>query len=605
MPSNQGVSSWTSLVAEMAAGNEHGREYRLTDQAEWSALSPLPGEIIEVELSASSRAVFQEAWAAFYIMSVRNEMDGSHVLECHFLGCEDEVEGAGLQAMFQDGPQLLHLCLSTPCVATTPLEGIHCTVVRLWKEKDFKADYVEDRIKQSIKLWKKDLGGAAPKRRARRPTPKAEPGDRKGKKKEDGEKRKVPKSKALDAAKREELKEKLKKVRKLREEGGEREKSPVEVVSGSEVDGELGSEDGTSGYSPSETLVTGAELNSKPEKKRKKREAEKDREGNRRQLVPYKDTSGGTTKGLNKQLAQKALAVTDARDKAKRQKQKRKKKDSAVELLRKILTGSKSSHKEGKKDKSKKRKRRRLRDGVIVSSSNSSDSETESPGEVEEASSEEDLEAPMRKRSRDAPGSVLSLLTEHVREQMEQEAVTEVPHKKQGITSGVKVTSFFNLHVRPAYSQSIKEMREMYMLAVTIDLLRKGDLARVGDSLASRFMAIHQALVDQSWQTARHMELFPLEEATATSSALILASRKHSRLVEKVQGKGQWGGWQGRGKGSQRPDWGGWQEGQQKGKKGKGGSPKGKGKTKGKWSNAAEPAANEWEKNKDKGESSK
>lgn len=194
---------------------------------------PLPGEIIEVELSASSRAVFEETWAAFYIKTVRNEMDGSHVLECHFLGCEDEVEGAGLGTLFQDGPQLLHLCLSAPCVATTPLEGIHCTVVRLWQEKDFKADYVGDHMKQSIKLWKKDVAGAAPKRRARRPTPKAEPAERKGKKKEEAEKRKTPKSKALDAAKREELKEKLKKVRKMREEGGDREKSPVEVVSGS------------------------------------------------------------------------------------------------------------------------------------------------------------------------------------------------------------------------------------------------------------------------------------------------------------------------------------------------------------------------------------
>ena len=194
-------------------------------------------------------------------------------------------------------------------------------------------------------------------------------------------------------------------------------------------------------------------------------------------------------------------------------------------------------------------------------------------------------------------------MTEHCREQMEQEAVTEVSNKNKGITSGVKITSFFNLHIRPAHLQSQRELREMYMLAMTIDLLRKGDLARVGDSLASRFMAIHQALVDQSWQTARHMELFPLEEATATSPALILASRKHSRLVEKVQGKGQWTPWQSKGKGTPRSDWGGWQETSQKGKKGKGGGQKGKGK--GKWSSQSEGGPNEWEKNKDKVEGSK
>ena len=144
------------------------------------------------------------------------------------------------------------------------------------------------------------------------------------------------------------------------------------------------------------------------------------------------------------------------------------------------------------------------------------------------------------------------------------------------------------------------------MLAMTIDLLRKGDLARVGDSLSARFMAIHQSLVDQSWGTARHMELFPLEETTAASSALVLASRKHSRLVDKVQGKGTWqsqGG--GKGKGSYRADWANWSEGPSKGKKGKGGAQKGKGKGKGASLASGDKAAADWERNKDKPETTK
>ena len=132
-----------------------------------------------------------------------------------------------------------------------------------------------------------------------------------------------------------------------------------------------------------------------------------------------------------------------------------------------------------------------------------------------------------------------------------------------------------------------------------MDLLRKGDLAKVGDSLSARFMALHQSLVDQSWSTARHMELYPMEEATAASSALILASRKHGRLVDKVQGKGNWGSWQGKGKQGRQSDWGTWSDSQPKGRKGKGPQNKGKGKGKNPWQKGGEKNANEWEKTKD------
>ena len=145
----------------------------------------------------------------------------------------------------------------------------------------------------------------------------------------------------------------------------------------------------------------------------------------------------------------------------------------------------------------------------------------------------------------------------------------------------------------------------MYTLAMTIDLLRKGELGRVGDSLSARFMALHQSLIDQSWATARHMELFPLEESTAASSALVLASRKHQRLVDKVQGKSGWSPWQPKGKGNPRPDWSQWGESNPKGKKGKGNSNKDKGKGKGSWNQAPDKGATDWEKNKEKAEGAK
>jgi hypothetical protein len=155
------------------------------------------------------------------------------------------------------------------------------------------------------------------------------------------------------------------------------------------------------------------------------------------------------------------------------------------------------------------------------------------------------------------------------------------------------------------YAHHLRELRELYMLAMTIDLLRKGDLAREGDSLSARFMAIHQSLVDQSWNTAKHMELFPLEETTAASSALVLASRKHSRLVDKVQGKGGWPNQAGRGKGAYRTDWQSWSDSPGTGKKGKGNPQTGKGKGNGAAQATGVKTAAEGERSKEKPEVAK
>lgn len=199
-------------------------------------------------------------------------------------------------------------------------------------------------------------------------------------------------------------------------------------------------------------------------------------------------------------------------------------------------------------------------------------------------SSDEDLEAPVKKKSRDHPGSVLALLTSHVREQLEQGAAVDLPNDDGGVTSGVKVVTYFNLHLKPQYGQFQRELREMFTLASTLDQLRAGDIARVGDSLAGRFIALRQFLQDGHWGTAKHMELHPLEESSAAGPSIVLASRKHAKLVQKVQGlspSGQWVYHPGKGRGRGRGDWYG--DGKGDGKsdpKGKGKKGKGRG---GKW----------------------
>lgn len=110
---------------------------------------------------------------------------------------------------------------------------------------------------------------------------------------------------------------------------------------------------------------------------------------------------------------------------------------------------------------------------MIASCSSSSESDGDSD-DGDEEESETDLEAPIKKRSRDRPGSVLSMLTEHVRDQMDQASLADMPGESHSVTGGVKISSYFALHVKPTFPQHLRELREMHSLAATLDLLRQG-----------------------------------------------------------------------------------------------------------------------------------
>lgn len=130
----------------------------------------------------------------------------------------------------------------------------------------------------------------------------------------------------------------------------------------------------------------------------------------------------------------------------------------------------------------------------------------------------------------------------------------------------------------------------MYHRAAVIDTLRQGDLLSAGDALAARFIAIHQSMLDANWHTAKHMEIHSMDESMAASPAVVLASRRHSRMVLKAQGYPSYeqGYQRGRGKGS-KSEWSNlYGKGDPKGKS-RGG--KNKGKSKGK------AAQGDWQQN--------
>ncbi|CAL1157014.1 unnamed protein product, partial [Cladocopium goreaui] len=214
-------------------------------------------------------------------------------------------------------------------------------------------------------------------------------------------------------------------------------------------------------------------------------------------------TKGSSTKSLSGQLVAQAMAVASHRKKvkAKNKKPKRDKRKQVVDALVKILTPSSSTATEKKKKKKKKgqRKRKTLADGTIVSCSSdfSSSAEEES---ADKASSEE---------------------------QLEQGSLTELREGGNMVTGGIKVATYF---------AQLRELREMHSLAATLDLLR--GLWRSNIRTDRR---------RASWNY--------IQWRTRAQAQQPLATRKHGRLVDKVQGKdrGSWGGWfpsnRGRGKG--------------------------------------------------------
>ena len=585
-----------------------GADITVDETEAWAGLVLEPGQVLEVFMGASSYSVVADVWAAFLIAETLVDIDGSHMVRGYFLGCEDDALAQEMGRDFGREAAGIHLCLGRPCMDTREEARLHVTTVRVWTWETFRTSgYLEKGVVAQAKKWLKGIKkppeegpaklAASAKKQRRKPAMKGANGG-------DGEKE-APVGSGLTQEMKESLRAKLQDVRKRTHgrDGRGKDAEPTEKKGKPEVVADS-SDDETSGYVPTppgeiEKLGTGTTLPPTAMVALEASERSHGGGGKKRTKGVTKDI---TSKSLSGQLILRAVEMTKERKKkATKAVKKKSSGEKVARLLSKILTKGSSKKKE-KKEKDR-RKKRKMVDGVIISCSSSSKSDLESE-EVED-DSETDLETPIKKRSRDRPGSVLSLLTEHVRAQMDQASLAEMPGEVHQITGGVKISSYFALHIKPNFHQNLRELREMHSLAATLDLLRTGDIARVGDSLAARFMALHQSMLDQGWGTARFMELHNMDEGGAATPSLVLASRKHSRLVDKVQGKGgpAWSGWYGRGAGRGRGGWKGSGEWNGDGKGGKGKDGK-KGKQKGGKGQGQgwERKVNEWKDNKEKPE---
>ena len=621
----------------------------LLDEEGWKALTVAPGNVLEVELGTSSLRQGMDTWGSFLVADSYVKEDGTLMVIGRFLAAEDKSLDAVIRDGYDVASVMLHLCHRDPDCPSSPNDRmvLHVVQARLWAYADFVAiAELSPPVLAQAESWVRELvdaimpGGVGGRKPAKRPTGKeaAKP-PRGSKKPKEAAAPKTPRPRRDQKAPKvdkgdtevaagdtrkltEEMKEKLRSrlgaLRRGTEEGAEGGATSVEAA---ELDGEpldsssednsdfvedvkKGLESGTHLPDPGRELATAA-----LSRKRKKG-------GDPFLQAALEDTRGDTSKDLKSPLLRQALACAQDRaaQKKKEKKSKEGKNSKAIEDLSKALTSllqpamgrsgqkKKKDKKKDKKDdkKSCKKKRRLTADGVIVSSSGSSRSSSTSR-EVEVNESDSDLETPFKKKSRESPGSVMSMLTNHVRETLEQSATVEVASKGQSLTSGVKVLTYFALHLKPNFGNYIRELRELHHLAACLDTLRRGDLARTGDALAARFMAIHQSLIDQNWYTARHMELHPMEDSTAAASSMVLATRRHAKLVQKVQGVATTQAWAGKGRAKGQ---GGWypqseNKGEGKTEKGKGKKGRGKGKYKGypaEWT----PGRTDWKEKQEK-----
>ena len=231
----------------------------------------------------------------------------------------------------------------------------------------------------------------------------------------------------------------------------------------------------------------------------------------KRKKASLEASSGSTMRGLQSQLATRAVAASE------RTKGPRKSKRSSAEKVGEAIVKApnigkvKKEKKEKKSKKERKRKKKRSRPGGDPSSSGESESSEEnsedSSSEKSQGSSE-DYENPMRRKSIKRPGSVLELLVQHARDQLEQSSTVGIPQGKMRIDEGVRILSYFQILLRPQLGPVTGPVREMFLIASVLDQLRSGNLSAVGDGLAARFFALHQSILDGGWNAARHLEIF-------------------------------------------------------------------------------------------------
>ena len=484
-----------------------GAEFSHADFASWEQLTILKGQVVEVELTDSAGDFPADLWAGFLVTKVELGLEGDMILHVKSLGCDDVEATKWLSTNFNRRPGCLHLCHSYPCEVDGDLT-LHVTRLRVFSMEGFARDYITAGMKKQMKKWsdlmEDELG--APSHGLDITVPgREDSGWEEVEPMRASAKAQPPHPRDLDeerisAQKRQELRKRLDDAKAKMSQGpgagagtdavppqGPSKEPASPLYSPSPLEEEEALVDRRKGAlrdAPrrsahegltEEELMTGGEKEKGKKEKKRKRSRDRGKAG----VLAIKDISTGSLQA--QLLSQAAKAAQEKAGRIQGEKEKAKKKDPGALLVRLLQQATGGDKKKKKKKKKRKRahssglpqgsrdsqKRRRQRDGSGdpgSSPSSSSGSGQTSGSELnsedalgESSSSSEDLrmEPPLRKRAREKPGSVLQLLVEHARAQLDQSAkVTVGREEDKNYMTGVKLSSYFSIIIRPRSGRS-------------------------------------------------------------------------------------------------------------------------------------------------------
>ena len=624
-----------------------GEEFSLSLPSSWKDLTPVGGNVIEVYLPATDFPLPPDAWAGFLVLQSDLTGVNSVMSLCKFIGTSDATVSKELSAKFNRKVGWLHFCPSRTCIELDDRIRLHVTQVRWWTVENFTADYYTPAMKRQVRKWLEKADGDPPQPAVVGALPKSSPpvppkGIFSGLGSEatdfkipgldppdflpepeeltEAEKSELAQREAARRAggealptDREKLRQRLKDLRERVVPGAGGLPKRTESIPLGTGSGALptpapfdawGSTAMTAGAmlppvgqagSPALALEGtrgSTSTSSKDPAKALLLQAYKVADW-KKALKKEKRKAGKSGKSGNKAIDALVNVLKQGKKKKKKKKGKKKAGPPGGGPSSSSSPGTSKSSRPGRE--TKKRKLVTMPDGTTCSVSASDSSGTNS-----EDSESTDLEAPLLKKSRRRPGSVLELLVSHVQSQLAQDSVLDLGPDTSAMTSGVKITTYFSLHLRQQHPHAVNQHRELYCLARALDLIRAGQIAQGADLLSGRFMAIHQSLNDNSWSTAMHMELAPLEEAQAASPSLVLATRRHSKLYQRMQGDRFQSGGGSFGKGKGRRAWSSWQPEDRGDGSAKGKGKTGKGKGKGNYGKGGGKNNNSWSQNLEK-----
>ena len=290
------------------------------------------------------------------------------------------------------------------------------------------------------------------------------------------------------------------------------------------------------------------------------------------------------SKGVLKDLVTKASKMAPA------QKEKKEKSKSSKTAIALVQTLAKGLGVKVKKPKEHLGHKRRVKfddepdeEGTTGEESGNSESGSSDTSDQEMSHEQADKATPpLERMSLKKAGSVLKMFVEHMSETLENLDEGAQAHGGS-VTAGVSGIKYWHLVLKPLLGTRTRDAREVYCLLQALDHLRGGALDQLGDLLAARVMAIHQATADGgSWRAAKHMEIRPLEATSAARTNVILQARRFAKVADRASGVVERRSWWSGGKASSRwsddGEAGKDSKGRGKGKKGKKGKKKEAGK---------------------------